>query len=598
MSLSGPPAHNDPVMTATRLRLVILHGAPLVPRQLDLLKSIFDVVEAADEAAARRLGDRAGTLVLGPAAPPPAAPPVTPPPAAGPDGPPDEAATEARGPDLPDALRVLGHIGEGVGVVDASGTITWANERLNDYDEQTRRSFVGRCLQAVALFNVSGDASAPLDQRPCKKFTFSSEQAHYELVVSPAWVDETDRNKVTAVVGVLWDVTASRRLQNKIDAIDAAGSELMKIEAASISQLNMAERLKLLEEKTIRYVRDLLNFDNFEIRLLDQQSNQLELVIAVGISPLKIGEVIYGEPTGNGISGYVAATGESYICPNVRQDPRYREGLDDAASSLTVPLRLHDRVIGVFNIESNTLAVFDENDRQFAEIFGRYIAMAMNILDLLVVERYRTNEQIAQTVLDELRQPLEEITGQVESLRREASGDEAIRKRIDHIVEAAAVIRRRIESCAAGPRTILGAEQHLHRHEPDPLMIGKRVLVAEDEPNIRESIAEILSQRGAEVTVCSNGAETIDAVRRNPAYDLVISDIKMPDRNGYEVFRAAKEVSADTPVILMTGFGYDPHHSIIRASQEGLQSFLFKPFKASQLIEAITKALTQPAAKT
>ncbi len=88
MSLSGLPAHTDPVMTATRPRLVVLHGAPLVPSQLELLKSIFDVVEADDEAAARRLGgDRAGTLVLGPAAPPAAAP-VTPPPGGRPGRPP------------------------------------------------------------------------------------------------------------------------------------------------------------------------------------------------------------------------------------------------------------------------------------------------------------------------------------------------------------------------------------------------------------------------------------------------------------------------------------------------------------------------------
>jgi FixJ family two-component response regulator len=45
-------------------------------------------------------------------------------------------------------------------------------------------------------------------------------------------------------------------------------------------------------------------------------------------------------------------------------------------------------------------------------------------------------------------------------------------------------------------------------------------------------------------------------------------------------------------VILMTGFGYDPHHCIVRASQEGLQSFLFKPFKATQLMDALRKSLT------
>jgi DNA-binding NtrC family response regulator len=43
----------------------------------------------------------------------------------------------------------------------------------------------------------------------------------------------------------------------------------------------------------------------------------------------------------------------------------------------------------------------------------------------------------------------------------------------------------------------------------------------------------------------------------------------------------------------MTGFGYDPHHSIVRASQEGLQSFLFKPFKVSQLMEVVNRSLAK-----
>ena len=123
------------------------------------------------------------------------------------------------------------------------------------------------------------------------------------------------------------------------------------------------------------------------------------------MTPLKIGEALYAEKEGNGISGYVAAVGEPYLCNDIAADPLYREGLDEAASALTVPLRLHDRVIGVFNIESNTKNAFTENDRRFAQIFGRYVAMAMHILDLLVVERYTTNETVAQNVLSELSEP-------------------------------------------------------------------------------------------------------------------------------------------------------------------------------------------------
>jgi DNA-binding NtrC family response regulator len=71
----------------------------------------------------------------------------------------------------------------------------------------------------------------------------------------------------------------------------------------------------------------------------------------------------------------------------------------------------------------------------------------------------------------------------------------------------------------------------------------------------------------------------------------VISDIKMPDKTGYDVYAATRRHSQTTPVILMTGFGYDPNHSIVRASQEGLQAVLFKPFKVDQLLAEVRKAL-------
>jgi DNA-binding NtrC family response regulator len=64
----------------------------------------------------------------------------------------------------------------------------------------------------------------------------------------------------------------------------------------------------------------------------------------------------------------------------------------------------------------------------------------------------------------------------------------------------------------------------------------------------------------------------------------------MPDKTGYDVFAAAKKHDR-LPVILMTGFGYDPNHCIVRASQEGLAAVLFKPFKVDQLMSEVRKAL-------
>src|SRR5207248_796817 len=108
--------------------------------------------------------------------------------------------------------------------------------------------------------------------------------------------------------------------------------------------------------------------------------------------------------------------------------------------------------------------------------------------------------------------------------------------------------------------------------------------------NIRTTISDVLRKYHVDVTMASNGAEAIGYLESTD-FNLVVSDIKMPDKTGYDVFAAVRKKSQTLPVILMTGFGYDPNHCIVRASQEGLQAVLFKPFKVDQLLSEVRKAL-------
>jgi CheY-like chemotaxis protein len=392
---------------------------------------------------------------------------------------------------------------------------------------------------------------------------------------------------------VVWDATGTRRLQQKIDAIDKAGRELVRLESDAMSKMNVGQRLKLLEEKIISFTRELMHFDHFAIRLLDRKSNKLEMVISTGLPSDALNIELYSQTESNGISGYVAATGRSYICPDVERDPRYVMGLDQAKSSLTVPLRLHDKVIGIFNIESRQRAAFNEDDRQFAEIFGRYVAIALNILDLMVVERASTAHNVADDVNAEVAGPLNDIVLDANALMEDFIGHDDLRLKLQQIIDNVTTIRKSLRQAAEGPNTsILGANEV--KGADDPIISGAHVLVADDEPNIRTTISDVLRKYRAVVTTASNGAEAI-AHLESTHFDLIVSDIKMPDKTGYDVFAAARKKSQTLPVILMTGFGYDPNHCIVRASQEGLQAVLFKPFKVDQLLNEIRKALqTQP----
>src|SRR5207253_10468067 len=236
--------------------------------------------------------------------------------------------------------------------------------------------------------------------------------------------------QVVQVVAVVWDATGTRRLQQKIDAIDKAGRELVRLESDAIVKMNVGQRLKLLEEKIISFTRELMHFDHFAIRLLDRKANKLEVVISAGLPAEALEVDLYAQSEGNGISGYVAASGRSYICPDVERDPRYVLGLDHAKSSLTVPLRLHDKVIGIFNVESRQRAAFNEDDRQFAEIFGRYVAIALNILDLMVFERVSTSHKVADDVNAEVAGPLNDISLDATSLMDDYIGHEDLRDKL------------------------------------------------------------------------------------------------------------------------------------------------------------------------
>ena len=273
------------------------------------------------------------------------------------------------------------------------------------------------------------------------------------MIASPV-VD--DRSTVRQVVVVVWDATSGRRLQQKIDAIDSAGSELVRIEGEAVADLSPDQRLRLLRDKIIRYSKDLMHFDHFAVRLLDKRTNKLDLVIAEGLPTEALEIDLYAQPEGNGISGYVASTGRSYICHDIEKDPRYVLGIEHAHSSLTVPLRLHDQVVGVYNVESNQVGSFNEDDRQFAEIFGRYVGLALNILDLLVVERRTTTGRMANSVVQEMAQPLNDIVTEAQMLIEEYIGDDTMRNRLNKIVDHVGMLRHTLKDVAAGPNTVLG----------------------------------------------------------------------------------------------------------------------------------------------
>jgi two-component system response regulator HydG len=115
-----------------------------------------------------------------------------------------------------------------------------------------------------------------------------------------------------------------------------------------------------------------------------------------------------------------------------------------------------------------------------------------------------------------------------------------------------------------------------------------RILVADDEPAMRDSVARALRHEGYHVTTVPDGSAALDALRRGPV-DLLVADLRMPGLDGLQLLRAAHVVAPDTEVIVLSGHG--TVEEAVEAMKEGAYDFLTKPFDRAPLVRVVRQAL-------
>jgi two-component system response regulator PilR (NtrC family) len=107
-----------------------------------------------------------------------------------------------------------------------------------------------------------------------------------------------------------------------------------------------------------------------------------------------------------------------------------------------------------------------------------------------------------------------------------------------------------------------------------------QILVVDDEPSMREMLSIVLRRDGYEVLVAENGRDAIAQLRARP-FDLLLSDIKMPDVTGVEVLRAAKEINRDIVAFMVTA--YASTSTAVEAMRLGAVDYFTKPFSMDEL---------------
>jgi CheY-like chemotaxis protein len=121
---------------------------------------------------------------------------------------------------------------------------------------------------------------------------------------------------------------------------------------------------------------------------------------------------------------------------------------------------------------------------------------------------------------------------------------------------------------------------------------GKKILIVEDDKDTLDGLNVLLIKSGIKTYPCVSVASASELLEKT-AFDMVISDIRLPDGDGYEIYRRAKNLYPGVPVILVTAFGYDPNHTIVRASESGIKGIIFreKPLSWKSICDLISSNL-------
>ncbi len=157
---------------------------------------------------------------------------------------------------------------------------------------------------------------------------------------------------------------------------------LLEVEKSLSFSLNLNELLELILDSLLKVVK----YNAAAIFLIDQKKQEIEHIKARGFDPAV--EPDLKLRIGQGLAGWAAKTQKSLIVPDVKQDPHYIEARTETQSEMVVPISSQDRIIGVFNLESDKLSAFEEEDLELLEAFASLAAIS--------IERARQHEEILE----------------------------------------------------------------------------------------------------------------------------------------------------------------------------------------------------------
>ena len=301
--------------------------------------------------------------------------------------------------------------------------------------------------------------------------------------------------------------------------------------------------------------------------------------------------------------GYEEVLGKSVleIYPSVEEARRVMEAMRIAKVEGRGRIRNFETVFRTKRGEKIPVAIsasitYDDQGNEIGSI-----GFAKDIREIRRRDQLVTLAEVAIGLSHEINNSLEVLVNQIEMLRKyvsRAANDEdylveserldSLASQVGKIQDATSRISEMADEGEYGTKEYLNGKLMTDLHLDDAAkacarpksdarypLSGLRVLIVDDDAGVCDSLRDLLEGERCCVETAPSGVHAIRSLERQP-FDLVLSDVVMPDMDGYELYQAIKAKTPELPVVLMTAFNYDKDHIIKRSCLDGLQGVIFK----------------------
>ncbi len=364
-----------------------------------------------------------------------------------------------------DAEKVVDSLTIAVVLVDGMHRISYCNARFVEWfgvPNGSRETLIGEDFYKTIRFPAFVDGCyapfhyAPLQEEPTRSVLSYPKCVgdsggggrRFEMLVSCLTTNQASLPSDKPSFKIeLKETSAMNRYEQQLAMLRTVGNDLAFCTNEKLHESE--DDLKVRFKQTIQdQMRDVLNYDVFEIRILDKKTDELIPFSSFGVDRTATARRLYARSNNNGITGFVASSGEPYVCNDTKNDPLYIQGAINAKSSITVPLAFNNEVIGVCNVESLKPNAFSSQDQVFLELYAKDLAFAIHLLEYTRDKdsfvRQTCNRILHEDLDSAFYAVLEDVCETASTLQR-SSNHSALADKVDRLIKDSYELRELFE---------------------------------------------------------------------------------------------------------------------------------------------------------